>query len=214
MVRMAEIPKFKELIDAIVAADDSVVRQILSETPQVATATIKVGATRENPTEYFVDELKHYLYAGDTALHTAAMAYRAGVAKLLVQSGADVRAKNRRGAEPLHYAADGSPNLPTWDPEAQYKTVMILIELGADPNCLDKSGVAPIHRAVRTRCTGAVRALIDGGADVNLKNKAGSTPLLLTTMTTGKSGSGSVETKRECEQIIKLLKKSDAKPID
>jgi len=64
--------------------------------------------------------------------------------------------KNRRGAEPLHYAADGAPGSRNWNPQAQAEMITLLISSGANPNALDKSGVAPLHRAVRQRCAGAV----------------------------------------------------------
>jgi ankyrin repeat protein len=85
-------------------------------------------------------------------------------------------ARNRRGAEPLHYAADGSPGSAYWDPEAQRDVVMYLIGAGADPDVLDKSGVTPLHRAVRTRSSEEVSALIENGANPLLMNKSGSTP--------------------------------------
>jgi ankyrin repeat protein len=44
---------------------------------------------------------------GDTALLIAAAAYHIGIVDELIARGADVRAKNRLGAEPLHYAVDG-----------------------------------------------------------------------------------------------------------
>src|SRR5213079_2218249 len=106
-------------------------------------------------------DIAHYLYAGDTALHLAAAAFRVPVAKLLVAHGADCRAKNRRGAEPLHYAADGN----RWEPRAQADVIEYLVSIGAEPDAVDKTGVAPLHRAVRTRSLAAVRALLDGGAN-------------------------------------------------
>jgi hypothetical protein len=117
----------------------------------------------------------------------------------------DVRARNRRGAEPLHCAADGVPGSPSWDPTAQAAIVAYLIGAGADPNAVDKSGVTPLHRAVRTRCTGAVRALLKGGADARRRNKNGSTPMLRATITTGRGGSGSPESKAEQMEIERLL---------
>lgn len=155
--------------------------------------------------DVYVSELEHYVYAGDTALHIAAAGYREDLARDLVRAGADVNAPNRRGARPLHYAADGVPGSATWNPEAQAATVACLIEAGADPNALDKSGVAPLHRAVRTRCAAAVSALLDGGADAQLKNKRGSSPLKLATLTTGRGGSGSPDAKAQQAQILRIL---------
>jgi ankyrin repeat protein len=145
------------------------------------------------------------MYEGDTALHIAAAAYQIRIAEELIARGADVRARNRRGAEPLHYAVDGGPGLPAWDPSVQTKIIARLIGAGADPNAVDKSGVAPLHRAVRNRCSAAVRALIDGGADPRAPNRNGSTPLLLATQTTGRGGSGSAEAKAQQKEILRLL---------
>ena len=188
-----------------IARKDARVLDRLRSSPALATAVFAGGATRESAREYFLEPIAHYVYAGDTLLHVAAATYAIDVAKALVAAGAEVRARNRRGAEALHYAADGGPGHERWDPQAQAAMVAFLIEAGADPNALDKSGVAALHRAARTRCTGAVRALLAGGADLRLKNKSGSTPLDLASATTGRGGSGSAEAKREQEQILALL---------
>jgi len=141
------------------------------------------------------------------ALHAAAAAYRPAMVRLLVAGGAQVDARNRRGAQPLHYAADGTPGSRTWNPRAQAETVTCLIDAGADPNATDKSGVRPLHRAVRTRCAAAVSALLDGGADPRGTNNRGSTPRQLATRTTGRGGSGSPEAKAQQEEILKQFQR-------
>jgi ankyrin repeat protein len=161
------------------------------------------------PTDTFFTDIRHYIYGGDTALHMAAAAFSRPVAKLLVSYGANCRARNRRGAEPLHYAADGNRS-----PRAQAGVIEYLISIGADPNAIDKSRVAPLHRAVRKRSLAAVRALLDGGARPRQPNKSGSTPLHLAVQTTGASGSGSDEARRQQAAIIKLLLERGAKPTD
>ena len=109
--------------------------------------------------------------------------------RALVSAGADVSARNRLGAQPLHYAADGVPGGANWNPNAQAAIVAFLIEAGADPNVADRRGVTPLHRAVRTRCAAAVSALLDGGADPRRKNGNGTTPMQLATRNTGRGGS-------------------------
>src|SRR5207237_4246220 len=86
-----------------------------------------------------------------------AAAFDRSVARLLVERGADCRARNRRGAQPLHHAADANH----WDPPAQARIIQYLLSVGADANAVDRDGVAPLHRAVRTRSHAAVSALID-----------------------------------------------------
>jgi ankyrin repeat protein len=145
------------------------------------------------------------MYKGDTALHMAAAAYQERIVVELIARGADVRAQNRRGAEPLHYAADGAPSFHHWNPTAQAAVVAYLIQTGADPNAVDKEGATPLHRAVRTRCAGAVKALLKGGADVRARNKNGSTPMLLANRNTGRGGTGTPEAKAQQVEIVRLL---------
>jgi hypothetical protein len=192
---------FLDFVRAVVSADESEVSRRLAEKPEFATTVSEAGATRGKSEDFFFTEIAHYLYQGDTALHMAAAAFRRPVAELLIAAGADVRARNRRGAEPLHYAADANH----WQPDAQADTIACLISAGADPNALDKSGVAPLHRAVRTRSLPAVRALLDGGANPRLPNKSGSMPYDLARMTTGRGGSGSPLAHEQQAGILKLL---------
>jgi ankyrin repeat protein len=140
----------------------------------------------------------------------AAAAFRRQAAELLIARGADYRAKNRRGAQPLHYAADAN----RWNPTAQAETIEYLLSIGADPNAMDSSGVAPLHRAVRTRSLAAVRALLDGGANARQPNKAGSTPLHLAVQTTGRGGSGSPRAREQQAGIVRLLLERGAKATD
>ena len=91
-----------KLLRAIAAGDAAAVR-LIDASPKLATAGVASGA------ECFLDAVRHQVYAGDTALHVAAAAHRRDVAQALIARGAAIGALNRRGATPLHYAADGSP---------------------------------------------------------------------------------------------------------
>jgi len=183
---------------------------VASHSPALATTASPVGATRQRATDFFFTAISHYLYAGDTALHMAAAAFSRPMAELLITHGAGCRARNRRGAEPLHYAADGGRR----EPQAQAGMIEYLISKGAEPNAVDKTGVAPLHRAVRGRSLAAVQALLDGGADPRQPNKSGSTPLHLAVQNTGASGSGSDEARQQQAAIIKLLLARGARPTD
>jgi ankyrin repeat protein len=205
-----ETSTFLEFIRLVIAGDTDRVSRRLSAAPVLATTASPVGATRQEATDFFFTAISHYLYAGDTALHMAAAAFSRPMAELLLTHGADCRAKNRRGAEPLHYAADGGRRAP----RAQAGVIEYLISMGAEPNAVDKTGVAPLHRAVRTRSLAAVRALLDGGAELRQPNKSGSTPLHLAVQNTGKSGSGSDEAHQQQAEIIKLLLARGARPTD
>jgi Ankyrin repeats (many copies)/Ankyrin repeats (3 copies) len=208
---MARAASLMDLMRAIVADDAETVSRLLMASPDLASAALAEGATRQGAKDYWLKEIGHYVYKGDTALHVAAAAYRHAIARKLIDAGAEVCARNRRGAEALHYAADGGPGSLSWNPEAQAATVAVLIAAGADPNAIDNSGVTPLHRAVRTRCAGAVLALLVGGADVRLKNKSGSTPMRLAMLTTGRGGSGSAEAKDQQGEIMRLLREHGAR---
>src|ERR1043166_3515215 len=205
-----ETSAFLEFIRLVIAEDTDRVSRRLSAAPALATTASFVGATRQEAACFFFTEISHYLYAGDTALHMAAATFSRPMAELLVSHGADCRARNRRGAEPLHYAADSNRSLP----REQASVIRYLLSIGADPCAVDKSGVAPLHRAVRTRSLSAVKALLDGGANPRQPNKAGSTPLHLAVQTTGRGGSGSDEARKQQRGIIKLLLECGAKLSD
>jgi hypothetical protein len=201
---------FLEFVRLVIRGDVAGVSLRLAANPELARMAAAGGATRQDAESYFFDDIKHYLYAGDTALHMAAAAFRRPVAELLVAHGADCRARNRRGAEPLHYAADA--NRPAF--EAQRETIAYLASAGGDPNAADDSGVLPLHRAVRTRSLAAVEALLDAGADPVRPNGAGSTPLHLAVQPTGRGGSGSETAREQQAGIIAILLARGAKPSD
>lgn len=198
------------LMHAMVDADRDAVDALLQSDPALGTAVVQVGATRQHP-DTFLDAIRHHVYRGDTALHIAAAAHSPGFVNLLVEHGGRVDAVNRRGAQPLHYAADGGPGSDRWDPRAQHATVVALLALGADADATDKNGTTPLLRAIRNRCADAVDALITGGADVHVANKSGSTARQLAEWTTGKSGSGSAHARAEQERIVELLRAANAR---
>jgi hypothetical protein len=97
------------LFRAIASGDQPEAARRLGSSPRLAHRPIRVGASRRDGETYFIGAVRHQVYAGDTALHVAAAAYQPALASELVVEGAEVRARNRRGAEPLHYAATAAP---------------------------------------------------------------------------------------------------------
>src|SRR4051794_40226024 len=85
------------LFDAITSGDDRDIAQRLDSSRDLVTRSIRIGASRQGPDGYFLVAIRHYVYAGDTALHIAAASHRRGTAELLVGNGANPRARNRRG---------------------------------------------------------------------------------------------------------------------
>jgi len=205
----------RELVNAILAGDTATVCRLLAASPELARASFHTGASRQDAKTYFLVQVARYVYAGDTAMHFAAAGYKPEIVRELIAAGANVRAKNRFGDEPLHAAAVGSPGSHFWNPAAQVAAIECLIEAGADPNAADKREVTPLHKAVRTRCAAAVRALLQHGADPARKNKSGSPPILLAKLNTGRGGTGLPEAKAQQQEIVKLLEESiDDLPAD
>ena len=201
---------FLHLVQAIIAGNAGKVADLLDASPPLLHKQATIGATRDDAESYYFDEIAHYMYAGDTALHMAAAGFQHEIARTLIERGADCAARNRRGAQPLHYAADANVS----NPLAQAATISCLIRAGADPNATDKNGVSPLHRAVRTRCATAVETLLAGGAAPRGGNKHGSTPLHLAVQNTGRGGSGTPHAREQQRQIIELLLQAGARPED
>ncbi len=111
--------------------------------------------------DFFIDATITIYMRVDHRFTPLLAAHHEAITRKLLASGADVRAKNRRGAQPIHYAADGVPGSRAWDPAGQGATVAALIAAGADPNALDKSGVAAAaprrENALRRRGEGPAR---------------------------------------------------------
>jgi Ankyrin repeats (many copies)/Ankyrin repeat len=187
------------LLAAIAAGDRHLATASLDAAPLLVTARL---ARRD---EFFIARCHAQVYAGDTALHAAAFAYDREMAQDLVTRGADVRARNRRGAEPLHAAVIGEPGSANWNPARQRAVVEYLIGAGADPDATALGGVTPLHRAVRNRCSAAADALLRAGADPRVANDRGSTPYDLARRATGRGGAGSQAAKNEQRIIIDLL---------
>src|SRR5690242_11679549 len=98
------------LMRSIASGDRDAADRLLATDSRLATAALSRGATRSNPSDHYFPDQGEYVYAGDTALHVAAFCHDVPAATVLLDAGADVRARDRRGAEPLHAAASGSPD--------------------------------------------------------------------------------------------------------
>jgi hypothetical protein len=201
----ASASAFDTLLLTIAAGNSAAALALLDRDPGLAKTAAAAGATRARAEPHFLTAIGHYVYAGDTALHIAGAAHAPAVARRLLALGADPAARNRRGATPLHYAADARPDVPGWNGSTQAETITCLVGAGADPDLPDRSGVTPLHRAVRTRGALAVAALLDAGADPDRGNGNGSTARDLATRTTGRSGSGMPEAKAQQAEILILL---------
>jgi ankyrin repeat protein len=184
------------IFEAVLRGEQEVAR-LLRKDPGVA----RIRASRDR----LVKTIPHWLYVGDTGLHLAAAGLSAGVARLLLESGADPNAENRRGATPLHYACDPRPaSGGTWDPSAQASLIEVLVMHGADVDRGDRGGATALHRAVRARSVAAVRQLLALRARTDcMLNQRGSSPLHLAAQSTGAGGTAGMRAGQL--EIIELL---------
>src|SRR5262245_17340960 len=88
-------------------------------------------------------------------------------AKMAIQAGADVNAKDIKGHTPLHYAV-------YFDKE---EMIRLLVDSKADVNAQDSSGDTPLHLAMRKRNETFANYLAQHGANFTIKNAAGQTPI-------------------------------------
>jgi len=190
---------FDALVAAVLDDDRAQVKELLLIDPGIA----RLGIGKD---ELYESKIAHWIYREDTALHVATAGYRVEIAKLLLAAGADAAsAKNRRRSQPIHYAADGSLESPSWNAERQVAMLRLLLQAGADVNAPDRNGATPLHRAVRTRCAAAVRCLLEAGGDPTIKNLPGSTPFHLAVQNTGRGGSGAEQARIAQREILQAF---------
>lgn len=154
---------------------------------------------------------------------------RVGIARLLVESGADMNLDDGWGATALAYAVnahhealalfliesgaevntttgvyiDGPGDVtPLHDAADQPHVTQALLEAGATVNVRDTSGAMPLHWACLQGNLECVRLLLAAGADVDARDDEGRTPLY---WVADRSGAKS--------EIERLLLDAGAKPL-
>ncbi len=93
------------------------------------------------------------------------------VAKLLIDSGADINAnsKNKLNATPLQGAVASK----------RIELARLYISSGANVNCRSEEGGSPLHEAAGNGFLDFAKLLIENGANVNQKDDNGKTPLAI-----------------------------------
>lgn len=86
-------------------------------------------------------------------------------AKLLIEKGANVGARDDENCQPLHHACISD----------NYEIAKLLIDNGADVEAQDSNGMRPLHYAYDLNIA---KLLLSKGVDVNPEDKSGLTPLI------------------------------------
>jgi len=107
-------------------------------------------------------------YSGITPLFLAVENGNTAIARLLIQYGAKVNARDETKRTPLMFIDD----------DATPELITLLLQAGAKVNARDKSGETPLLAAASSAKIEVVQALIDAGADLNADNEEGLTPLM------------------------------------
>jgi ankyrin repeat protein len=112
---------------------------------------------------------------GFTALHLAAFFGHPGIARVLLDCGADVNAESRNGRNlrPIHSAAAHR------QPGISLELVRLFLANGADPNPKQEGGYTPLHQAAAHADIKMVELLLEKNAEVNPRTDDGRTPLTL-----------------------------------
>ncbi len=172
--------KLAALIAAVRSAPRATVESLLKANPDLLMAT--------DPSK-------------STLLHHAAGFGTFETLQWLVDSGAEVNAKNSRGSTPLHWAihdeakvrlllargagvnaklSDGRTPLYQAALLGDGRSILrLLLEHGADPNLRMGNGRSPLMAAAGRGDTEALRLLLEGKAAVDAKDSAGQTALMM-----------------------------------
>ena len=196
----------RRLIDAIVSDDGKLFSKLLGRSSALAFASFSHGATRQGPSlsPYFIKEIGHYIYSGDTALHFSAASHRPKMANTLINARTNVRATNRRVVNRFMLQQSESPVRPHGIRRHKQRR----LSASSKPALNRTRRIWTGHSAAPRRSSalrGCGTKAFEPGADPAIRNKNGSTATQLALHTTGRGGSGSSEANSQQQEILLLL---------
>lgn len=123
---------------------------------------------------------------GRTALHYATSSQLTNVSTVqaLINKGANVKAVDKAGSNPLHMCVLPTVLVPVMEEEDEYPekagvcdVIQLLAFAGLEVNSTDNAGFTPLHFALREKDVAVVTKLLQLGADATLKTRTGETAL-------------------------------------
>jgi len=146
-------------------------------------------------------------------IHCAAYRGILDSVKILVEAGADPKAKTSWGGTPLHLAA---ASMKDYSAKTNHPAVIeYLVGCGVEVNAKYNEGDTPLHRAIANSSIEAIECLLKAGADVNAADMYGQTPLhgAVARMNMNKTLGNNWKTDFDfVSKVIKLLLKNGADP--
>ena len=150
-----------------------------NQTPQrLLLAMWRNGSVTRN-----IDTIRFFLERGadvdavdedhSTLLHFASYHGRGGVARVLLEHGANINVRNGKDQTPLHQALVGIKN---YNEDSHLYLIQLLLEHGADVDALDNDHSTPLHLASQSGSVRATRRLLKHGANIHILNNDGHTP--------------------------------------
>ncbi len=131
---------------------------------------LSIVKQKEKSRQGYLNFINRKCANGYTALHYAAFRGNLEIIKILIENGADHTAKNTRGLNILHIAAQGD------QPEV---LIYFKEKYGMDINETDNNGSTPLHWACFMSSEVCVDFLLSWIDKVNVKESMGYTPLHL-----------------------------------
>jgi hypothetical protein len=101
--------------------------------------------------------------SGSTPMHYAALNGRIEIAQQLIQSGAELNAKDCNGATPLHNAAS----------RRKFEIAKLLIRNGANVNMKTNTGWTPLHVVSHNGKVDILQLLVENGVDLEAQDDDG-----------------------------------------
>ena len=123
---------------------------------------------------------------GRTALHYATSSQFTNVSTVqaLINKGANVKAVDKAGLNPLHMCVLPTVLVPVMEEEDEYPekagvcdVIQLLASAGLDVNSTDNADFTPLHFALREKDVTVITKLLELGADATLKTRTGETAL-------------------------------------